>query len=79
MITFPTQSLVRLEMVYKCDKDVGYFREDKGKNKRERDSPKKDDLESKAPQEELTQAPKNEEPQEEVAQAQDIAKVPPLE
>lgn len=37
--TFPAQSPIRLEMEYKHEREVGYFKVEKGKNKRKRDSP----------------------------------------
>ena len=50
--TFPSQSLVKPKMVYQHEMDVGYFREDKGKNKRKGESPKKVEPKTKEPQDE---------------------------
>ena len=63
--TFLSQSLVKPQMVYQHDRDVGYFRANKGRNKRKRDSPKKTKPGTKEPQDE------------DATQAQDTAQVPP--
>ena len=55
--TFPAQPPVRSKMIHQHERDVEYFRVDKGKNKRKRESPKQVDLEYEEPQdEEVTQA-----------------------
>ena len=50
--TFTTQSPVRLEILYKLDREVGYYRAHKGKGNRKITSPQQD-----GPEEEPTQAP----------------------
>ncbi len=58
---FTTQSLVRPEVVHQLDREVGYYRAQKGKGKRKRTSPKQDE-----PKEGVTHAP----PQPEVENVQ---------
>ncbi len=59
--TFPTQSPVRMEMVHQHERDVEYFMENKEKNKRKRESPKKAQPKFEEPQdEEVAQAHKTE-------------------
>ena len=80
--TFTAQSLVRPEIVHQLDREVGYYRaqKGKGKGKRKRNSPKQAKLE----EEEATQAPpqigeENVQGSEDVeaTQTQDNPQVPP--
>ena len=52
MPTFIAQSLVRSKIVHQLERLVGYYRAQKGKEKRKRTSPQWDE-----PEEEVTQAP----------------------
>ena len=79
--TFTSQTLIRPEMVYQHDREDGYFKVEKGKNKRKIISPKQTELKVEGTQaQEVTQAPENQEPKNvEATQTQDNLQVPPLE
>lgn len=76
--TSPVQFPVRPKMVHQHNKEVGYFRVEKGKNKRKRDSATQVEPEFEEIQaQKAAQAPENQEPQnEEATQAQDTPQVP---